>query len=214
MGENRTYRMLSVIALVLGVVGVTLGYAAFSNTLTINSAAEVHPDSSNFNVDFSSSNSGVVTNAITPTLTPNNVTGFTATNATIDNTSDPTVSNIKATFTEPGQKATYTFYAYNAGLYIAYLNSIEFSGSKTCTATGTTTQALVNNACSGITLTATVGSESATTSTVSSISGHSLAINGADEVTVEIEYATGSAIADGDFEVSFPSIILTYESAD
>ena len=39
MGENRYYKMVSVLALIIGVVGVTLGYAAFSNTLTIESSA-------------------------------------------------------------------------------------------------------------------------------------------------------------------------------
>lgn len=219
MVENRAYKVMIVLALVLGVVGVTLGYAAFSNTLTINSAAEVTPDSSNFNVDFSSTDLSVATNPVVATLTPNNVTGFTATNGTIDNTSDPTITGLKATFTEPGQKATYSFYSYNAGQYIAYLNAITFNGTKSCAAitpqTGTAaTQSLVNTACNGITLNVTVGSESRTDQTVSNISGHSLGIGAAEEIIVEIEYATGSAIADGDFEVTLPSIVLTYDSAD
>ena len=162
MGENRTYKMLSVIALVLGVVGVTLGYAAFSNTLTINSEAEVTPDSSKFNVDFSTSTASVVADPVVPTLNPTGVTGFTATSGTISNASDPVINNIKATFTEPGQKATYQFYAYNAGEYIAYLKSITFNGTKTCAAVDPVdgaTDALVQSACAGISLTVTVGSE-------------------------------------------------------
>ena len=219
MIENKAYKVMIVLALVLGVVGVTLGYAAFSNTLTISSAAEVTPDSSKFNVDFSSTDLSVATNPVTPVLTPNNVTGFTATNGTINNTSDPTVTGIKATFTEPGQQATYTFYAYNAGEYIAYLNSLTFSGSKTCQAitpqTGTAaTDSLVQAACAGITLTATVGTTGPTATTVDNITGHTLGIGDAEQVVVEIEYAANSAIADGDFEVSFPDIVLNYGSAD
>ena len=213
MGENKGYKILAVIALVLGVVGVTLGYAAFSNTLTISSTASVTPDASTFNVDFSSSSTAVQTNDITPTLSAN-VVGFTATNATIDNTNSPTISNLKATFTEPGQSATYTFYAYNAGEYIAYLKSIVFSGTKTCTAKTGTTQSLVDSACNGITLNVKVGSEAATTTSVASVSNHALAINGAEEITVVISYANGSAVADGDFDVTLPSIVLTYNSVD
>lgn len=213
MEENKFYKIISIAALVLSAIGVTLGYAAFSNTLTISSSAEVTPDSSAFNVDFSSSNSSVQTNNIVPTL--NTVaTGFSATNATIDNSSDPVITNLKATFTEPGQSATYTFYAYNAGEYIAYLNSIVFSGNKTCTAKTGTTQALVDTACTGISLTATVGSESATTTSVASITGHSLAKATAEQITVVIEYAAGSGLADGDFDVTFPDIVLTYDSVD
>ncbi len=220
MGENRTYKMLSVIALVLGVVGVTLGYAAFSNTLTISSSAEVTPDENNFNVDFSTSSSSVVADPITPTLSPNTgVTGFSATNGTIDNSAAPRVTNLKATFTEPGQSVTYSFYAYNAGQYIAYLNSLAFSGTKTCAAvtpaTGTAaTDALVQSACAGISLTATVGSTGPATADVTGISGHSLGIGAAEQVTVVIAYAAGSAIADGDFTVTLPDIVLTYDSVD
>ena len=217
MVENKGYKAMAIIALVIGVIGVTLGYAAFESTLTIESTAEVTPDSSNFNVDFSTTNASVQAGTVTPTLTPNNVTGFTADNATINNTNDPEITGLHATFTEPGQKATYEFYSYNAGLYVAYLNSIVFSGNKTCSATGTTTQSLVDAACPGITLTVTVGSSPVagpTTTSIANISGHSLGIGAAEPVTVEIEYVSGSAIADGDFEVTFPDIVLTYASAD
>ncbi len=213
MNDNKAYRIIAIVALVLGAVGVTLGYAAFSSTLTINSSAEVHPDPSTFNVDFSSSNSAVVANNITPTLSPNDGS-VTATAATIDNTNAPTISNLSATFTAPGQSATYSFYAYNAGQYIAYLNSIAFTGSKTCTAATGTTQSLVDSACNGISLSVTVGTEAATTTSVPSISGHSLGINDAEQITVVIDYAANSAIADGNFTVTLPSIVLTYESAD
>ena len=213
MNENKSYKIITIVALILGIVGVTLGYAAFSSTLTITSAAEVKPDPSTFNVDFSSSNSAVEANPITPTLSAT-VTGFSATNATIDNTSDPVISNLKATFTEPGQNVKYKFYAYNAGEYIAYLNSIVFSGTKTCTAKTGTTQSLVDTACNGIHLSVQVGSETATETSVASITGHTLAVNAGEQITVVISYASGSAIADGDFDVTFPNVVLTYASAD
>ena len=213
MNANKGYKILAIAALILGVVGVTLGYAAFSSTLTIRSSAEVKPDATTFNVDFSSSDSAVETDSITPVLNKT-VTGFTATNATIDNTSDPVISNLKATFTAPGQTATYSFYSYNAGKYVAYLNSVVFTGEKTCTAKTGTTQALVDSACNGITLSAKVGSESATTTSVASITGHTLGIGAAEEVVVTISYEDGSALADGDFEVSLPDVVLKYESVD
>ncbi len=214
MNDAKSFRVIALVALALAVIGVTLGYAAFSSTLTISSAAEVRPDPSTFNVDFSSSNSSVVTDPIVATLSPNNVSGFSATNATINNTGDPTITNLKATFTEPGQTATYSFYAYNAGEYIAYLNSIVFSGSKTCTPAQGTRQDLVTSACNGITLTVKVGSEAVTDTSVASISGHSLGINGAEPIIITIAYTAGSTLADGNFDVTFPDIVLTYESAD
>ena len=214
MGENKGYKILSIIALVIGVIGVTLGYAAFESTLTIESSAEVVPDASTFNVDFSSSSSAVQTNAITPTLNPNNVTDFTATNATIDNSSDPTITGLHATFTAPNQSVTYQFYSYNAGLYPAFLNSIVFDGTKSCTARTGTDATMVANACNGITLSVQVGSETATTSSVASITGHTLGIEAAEQVTVVISYEDGSALADGAFDVTLPDIVLTYNSVD
>lgn len=213
MSETKKNRILSIAALIVGIVGVTLGYAAFSSVLTIESTAEVHPDSSTFNVDFSSSSSAVETNAIVPSLNTT-ATGFSATNATIDNTSDPVISNLSATFTEPGQSVTYSFYSYNAGEYLAYLNSIVFSGNKVCTAASGTTQSLVDTACTGISLSVAVGSEAATTTSVASITGHTLAKETAENVVVTISYAAGSGRSDGDFTVSFPDIVLTYASAD
>lgn len=213
MNYNKSYRIIALAALVLGVLGVSLGYAAFSNTLTISSSSNVNPDESSFNVDFSSSAASVDTTALVPTLNKS-VEGFTATNGQIDNTSDPTITNLKATFTEPGQSATYTFYAYNAGKYIAYLNSIVFSGAKTCTAKPGTTQNLVDTACNGIKLSAKVGSESETETSVASLTGHSLAMDASEKVIVTISYENGSGRADGDFDVTLPNIVLTYDSVD
>jgi len=213
MNDGKGYKIITIIALILGVVGVTLGYSAFSSTLTISSSVEVKPDATTFNVDFSSSNQRVEANDITPTLNKT-VTGFTATDATINNTSNPVISNLKATFTEPGQTVTYSFYSYNAGKYVAYLNSIVFEGTKTCTAKEGTSQALVDSACNGISLTIKVGSESATSTSLASITSHTLGIGASEEIIVTISYADGSALADGDFDVSLPDVVLTYDSVD
>ncbi len=214
MKNDKIYKIIAVVAIIIGIAGVTIGYAAFSNNLTINSAAEVTPSSANFKVVFSSSDESVSTSAVVPTLSDENVTGFSATSGTIDNSGDPTLTNLKATFTEPGQSVTYTFYAYNTGQYIAYLKSIEFIGSKTCTPRTGTTQSLVTSACTSITLSVQVGSENATSTTVSNISGHSLAKNTPETVVVTIDYDSAGAIADGIFDVAFPSIVLTYSSAN
>lgn len=213
MSNSGAYKVISIIALLLGALGVTLGYAAFSSSLTISSSAHVNPSANAFNVDFSSSASAVVTDPITPTLNKT-VTGFSATNATINNSSDPVISNLEATFTEPGQSVTYEFYAYNAGEYIAYLNGINFSGSKTCTASTGTTQSLVDSACNGITLSVKAGAEDATTTSVGTITGHSLAKNASELITVTISYVSGSAVADGNFDVTFPDVVLNYDSLD
>ena len=215
--ENRGSKMVAVIALCVAVVGVTLGFAAFSNSLTIKPSADVTPDESTFNVDFSSSGSSPVAGSVTPDKNP---TSITASNATINNDGDPTISNLSATFTAPGQSATYTFYAYNAGEYIAYLKSINFENAasgasfKVCTPGGGTTASLVTAACEDITVSVKVGSETETTSSQASITGHTLAKGAYEEIVVKIDYAAGGDRADGPFDVDFGNIALTYSSVD
>ena len=107
MEKNRTGQIVTIIALIVGVVGLSIGFAAFSSALNIQASANVKPDSNTMNVDFSSSMAAVETNDIIPTTTPE--VGIESTAAKIDNTADPTIKNLSATFTEPGQKAVYDF---------------------------------------------------------------------------------------------------------
>ena len=192
---NKT-KIITSLVLVL-VLGLSLGFAAFTNTLKITPQATITPDSATFDIDFSSSSSSVVANDITPTLTG---TGLTAEAAEIDNSTNPTISNLTVNFTKPGQKAEYKFYAYNNGAYLAYLTSVNFLNPEgkdafiTCEAVESTAQ-YVDEACNGIKVSIKVGSLT-TDVTKEGISGHSLAKQTAEEVFVTIEYETGSAVAD------------------
>ncbi len=225
--KDRRARVIAIVALMLGVLGLSIGFAAFSNTLTIKSSAEVSPDEDIFNVDFSKSSSSVDDSAIIPVLNPTGVNGFTASNAVIDNDhGDAVIKNLHAVFTAPGQEVTYSFYTKNAGELAAYLKSVVFSNvsgestTKICAAKTdgehTATAALVQNACQGISLTITVGSESFTGTTLrsafASATAHDLAKDGSETVEVKIAYETGSAIADGSFDVTFGDVTLLYTS--
>ncbi len=215
MEKNRSGQFIALLALIVAIVGVSVGFAAFSSALSIQSSANVKPDQSTLNVDFSSSDTAVVTNAIKPTTTPTTVV---ATDATIDNSTDPVIRNLSATFKEPGQKAVYTFYAYNAGELEAFLKSIVYenvsskNSNKVCTAGEGTTDALVQKACEGISLKVKVGTEAETSSGIASISNHSLGKAKSEEITVTLEYASDATRADGDFTVSFGDVTLNYSS--
>ena len=220
MSKDRNSKVIAIIALVVGVVALSVGFAAYSSQLVIKSSADVKPNKADFNVDFSKSSTSVVAGEVTgePTGTA------TAGPATIDNSQDDsTIKNLSATFTEPGQKVTYNFYAYNAGKYAAFLNNVIFANAqdangndlgkfKVCTP-GTGTDAdKVAAACENISVKVTVGTDEFTGST-NVTSTHELAISNSDTVKVEIEY-TGTARADGDFSVAFGDITLAYESVD
>lgn len=223
--KDKKARAIAIVAVLVGVLGLSLGFAAFSSTLTIKSSAEVVPDANVFNVDFSKNSDSVVDDDIVPVLDPTGVTGFTATNAVIDNDNgDAVIKNLHATFTEPGQKATYNFYTRNAGEIKAYLKSVTFSNVsgesaiKKCTPKTTDggTNSLVQAACQGISITLTVGSESFNQTTLRSAftdpTAHDLNKNGSETVTAVIEYAAGSDQADGGFDVAFGDITLLYSS--
>ena len=217
MEKNRNAQVIAIVALVVAVLGLSVGFASFSNVLNIQASANVKPDSSTLNVDFSSSIDSVNVAEITPTATPNSIV---TTNATIDNSADPTISNLSATFTEPGQSVVYKFYAYNAGELNAYLKSIVYANvassnaTKVCTAKEGTTDALVQKACENILVKVKVGNELETATGKASITGHSLAKKTGEMITVTLEYAAGAERTDGDFSVAFGNITLNYSSAD
>ena len=215
MERDRSAKIIAIVALCIAIVGLSIGFAAFSSNLTISSSANVTPDPSSFDVNFSTSN----TNELDGTVTGVGTNSATAEDATIDNSASPTITGLKANFTEPGQKVTYSFYAHNAGKYAAYLNSVTYSNvsgetsTKVCTAGSGTDEAMVAAACNGISVSVKVGNETYTGSK-SSIENHLLAIDAYEEVVVTIEYASDATRADGDFEVSFGDITLTYNSVD
>ena len=215
MEGEKGSKVIAIIALCVCVTGLSLGFAAFTSELTINSDATVSPEVSTFNVDFTTTSGSVVAGKVTPT-----VVGATADDAVIDNAgTDSEIENLVVHFTEPGQSATYSFYAHNAGEYVAYLNDITFnnvSGKdafKVCTAGDKTDQALVDKACANIKLTLTVGSDANLISTDKTMaaSEHALTSKTSEPVTVKVEY-TGTDRADGDFEVAFGDIGLSYSA--
>ena len=217
MEKNKKTQVIAIVALVIGIVGLSIGFAAFSSVLNIQTSADVKPDSSTMNVDFSSAEDKVEIAEITPVATPNTLT---TTNGVIDNSGDPTILNLSATFTEPGQSVVYKFYAYNAGELKAYLKSIVFGNvagqntTKVCTAAEGTTNALVQKACEKISVKVKVGNELETSTGKASITGHDLAKGTGELVTVTLEYEAGAERADGNFTVSFGDITLNYSSAD
>ena len=217
MEKNRKIQIIAIVALVIGIVGLSIGFAAFSSVLNIQTSANVKPDSSTLNVDFSTAEDKMEIAEIIPTATPNSLV---TTNGVIDNSGDPTISKLSATFTEPGQSVVYKFYAYNAGELNAYLKSIVFSNVtdqntiKICTAGQGTTDALVQKACDKISVKIKVGNELETTTGKASITGHALSKGNGELVTVTLEYEAGADRADGDFTVAFGNITLNYSSVD
>ena len=218
MEKNRGARVIAIIALIVAVTGLTIGFAAFSNSLNISSSANVKPNPDTFKVLFSSSGTALETSKITSTSTDSSVT---VGEATIENSgTTPTISGLTAGFTEPGKSVTYEFFVHNAGEYEAYLKSINYANvsgknnPKVCTAVDSenTTASLVSKACEDISLTVKVGD---TTVTGTETNMNQLLVRKKfTPVTVTINYADNGNRADGDFNVEFGDISFTYSSAE
>lgn len=234
MEKERGTKVIAVVALVVAAIGVSLGFAAFSNDLTITPTAEVKPLNT-LRVLFSSSNTAQeeIGSNIDIKYLPagENVTypAFTATTPVISNAviSAPTLSNLKATFVRPGESIAYTLYIHNDSSYDAQLTAMAF-GNKSCTAKSGTTQSIVDAACDEIDISVTVGggtdeptavTKTQNTSSSATVSGHILEAGAYETVTVTLSYedlssGAGNTEVNGDFDVTFGNVTLTYSSAN
>ncbi len=135
MKTKQNLQIILIILLLVIIIGMSIGFSAFSRQLNISSGASVTPSDDQFIVRLSSSNSSYSRNGVVPVLSPTNLQ---ASNATISSNA-LSISDLNVYFTEPGQSATYTMYVQNAGKYIAYLSNVNFNKTnnefKTCTST-------------------------------------------------------------------------------
>lgn len=127
MEKDRGTRTLAVIALLVAVVGMTIGFAAFSTTLTIEGTGTVK--ASKFSVIFENLMPAVATGTAkeasggTPTIQPGSTV----------------IRNYNVELTTPGDSISYTFDIANRGTYDATITGITMAGrdSETLTVTGT-----------------------------------------------------------------------------
>lgn len=212
MEKERGAKVIAIIALLVGVVGLSIGFANYSATLKISdtSATVGAGSADDFKVVFSTKNDSVdrTNDNINSSVTGDAVAK--TDNATIAET---TISGLSANFTESGQSVTYTFYVHNTGKFLAYLRSLTI-GSKTCTATPGTTQSLVDEVCSSINMSVKVGTEEVTSTSVNNITGHSLAKGANETVVITMTYSESESATDGDFIVNFGQISLNYNYVD
>ena len=209
MEKRRKIQILSIVSLVLAIVGMSIGFAAFSVTLNISSSASVTPNSDSFSVKFSKEKDSLVVDDVLPS---SKTEGITAGNGVIDNNYNPMITNLSANFTSPGQYVEYTIYARNEGEYTAYLNNINFIGNKICVGELGTSNDMVQSACDDINITAIIGEN--TYSETSPISNHPLAIGAGEEIKVRLEYSENGTYVDGNVSIVFPDIALVYSTID
>ena len=227
MRSERKSRFLSYLALVVGVLSISISFAAYSSSLIIvkinrNVNCEL------FKV-YLSSEEETVKQGFLKANTFNGAKGNTAeiSNAALGNLQiNSTVANIHAYFTNPGQSVTYKLYAINSGKYSAYLKQVEFKNvyrtnkHKVCTAGKGASSILVDEACKDIKIRIkirdTIFEDNENINKIYNVSDHLLAPGLSEPIIITISYENNdnNTVSDGPFYVDFGDIVLTYLSTD
>ncbi len=234
--ERNNGKVIAIVALVVAVIGLSLGFAAFSTSLQISAEANVTAGN-NWNVGF-----GKTSTAIVPTSDTKAATG---TNTGVLNVTKFTLSqNTTATLNFSDTKSVvYDLYIVNEGGATAYLDSVTFSspivtcsnvsatassliegvaGAGTYTTGGNTTPLTAEQCSSLFSVTLSIDNVDYT-QTTTGITGKSIAAkanNVAGSVPVQLTIAykddeTAQAIAatlDGDITVTVGTITVGYKS--
>ena len=219
MNRNRQTKLIAIIALTIAICGTTLGFAAFSATLTISSSAEVTPNKEEFKIVTSASKTDPNVTEIVPVVKE----GATATTATITNGNK--ISDIQVTFKKPGQSVIYNIFSHNTGKYVVYLNSLKFlpiegeEVKKKCIAVPGTSQELVDLACEGISIKVGLihsryGIDTLLEDDIILPGNHDIQIGEIVEGEIIIEYAGGSELADGPFLIQFGDIEFNFSTQE
>ena len=132
MNREREMKTLVIAALVISVVAIGVGFAAFSTTLQINGTASVNTGGKTWSVLFTgvekTENSSADLEATTPSI-GNGTTG--------ENTTNTKIGVVTANFTAPGQKLQYKITVSNTGDYLAKLTASSIPTLDSLTITGT-----------------------------------------------------------------------------
>ena len=192
MQKERGFRIIAVIALMVAVVGLTIGYAAYSSTLKITGAAKVDPSS--WNVKFAYKTGSSLVAATTGKASMK-------TEATL---SDTQVSGFNATLKAPGDSITYNFLVTNSGSLDAKLSTFTMGTISCAPASGSNaTTEEANAICKELsyTLTGVTASDR-------------LAAGESKDLTLKLEWAsTGTAVASDDIAITVGETTLIYTQA-
>lgn len=194
MGNKKSKKGLVILLLLLAVVLMTIGFAAYEQTLRINGTVGIQ--ASSWNVLYNNtagSGNGITTTSGSETAT-----------ATI-NTNDTNFS-FDVTLAEPGDFYEATIYPHNYGTLTAYLDSITMNA--TCSDD--------SNFTNYFTYTLTYNGGTSYTASATGITGQGLAKNAQVPVKIRVEYkqpANANQLPANDVTVTV-SGSLHYDSED
>lgn len=199
MEKERGAKVIAIVALLIAVVGLTIGYAAYSTTLTINGTANVDPATWDIHFAYKSGNS------LTAERNGNAVEN---TAPTLESTS---ISDFDVTLKAPGDSVTYNFLVVNGGTLPASLDTFTM-GTLTCApASGSTaTPEEATNLCKELKYTLTYAGDSPITT------GTQLPASTGNqkELVLKLEWPSASTLeVSDDVKVTIGTTTLVYNQA-
>lgn len=231
MEKARQVKILSIVALVVAIAGMTLGFAAFSTTLNISSSANVTPSSEDFKIrvygfkddsiyDEGSSIFNFTDDDLSDSYGTALMDGATGTIASIDNSAH-VITNLNVNFENKTGEVMYSFVIKNEGKYDAYLdlsNLIYSNGeyglgniiNKSCFAGDGTTESLVDQACDGISALAAIIDKETGDGKYITDDFYKIQVNDYEHFVVIIRY--DGPFADGPFDVEFEDFQLKFST--
>lgn len=198
MEKERGAKVIAIVALLIAVVGLTVGYAAYSSTLTINGTANVDPASWKVNFGYKTGNS------LTGTIKGH------ATETTAPTLADTTISGFDVTLKAPGDSVTYNFLIKNSGTLNAKLANFTM-GTLTCApnASGSISQEDATELCGELKYTLTYADDSTITT------GTPLNSNDSKELKLKLEWPSASTLSvSDDVKVTIGETTFVYEQAE
>ena len=198
MEKERGAKVIAIVALLIAVVGLTVGYAAYSSTLTINGTANVDPASWKVNFGYKTGDS------LTGTIKGH------ATETTAPTLADTTISGFDVTLKAPGDSVTYNFLIKNSGTLNAKLASFTM-GTLTCAPNegSNISQEDATELCGELKYTLTYADDSTITT------GTPLNSNDSKELKLKLEWPSASTLSvSDDVKVTIGATTFVYEQAE
>lgn len=140
--KDRSFKIVTIVALLVAVLGLSIGYAAYAENLKISGTVTARSSSNSWNVKFENISAaefgGIANEMVAPELT------------------STTISKFEVNFFAPGDSVSYTFDVVNKGLLNAKLTTFS-KGSLSCepSTNSTATAEEANALCRDLTYTLT-----------------------------------------------------------
>lgn len=217
--EKSYSKIWVLVALIISVLALSIGFAAFSTSLRISEGSD------NVTITpFDNFSNSVIfeTGSLNCSIEKGTATSEAAVVSVGELADNNTLwRGLSVNLQQPGDSVTCTATVKNTGEYTAYLKNIKFNAPLGCTSatSGNTYTAQICGA-QGINAKATVGSHNATTTAISTNNLESIAtsnnmISGASStLTVKVAYPSTSPSADENITITIPQITLDYSSSN